>query len=362
MRKHLKFSLTFLLFIFLAVSACSRNDEGLRQRRSDGRTIKDATGRIVNIPREVERAVCVGAGALRYAVYAGGIDKIVGVEDGEGKCPPSKCFSYANREVFSKLPIIGRNGTPNEESILALNPDVIITTNPPSIASAMQKRMNIPVVCIPIPEGMFGDDVHTALTIVGETLGKQKSCKELSEYIKSLERDLKRRIANVKDSDRPTAYVGGISFKGAHGFEGTEGKYPPFEAVAVKNVVDELGRDGAFDVDIEQILKWDPQYIFLEINNMRLIHELYSKRPEIFKMLTAVRKNRVYSNVAFRFGATNTEMAIANAYYIGSIIYPEEFSDVDIASKTDEIFGHFLGVRLYGDLKKQGYEFKKIEF
>ena len=33
----------------------------------------------------------------------------------------------------------------------------------------------------------------------------------------------------------------------------------------------------------------------------------------------------------------------ANSYYVGKILYPEEFADVDIDKKTEEIFIKFNG-------------------
>ena len=45
------------------------------------RMITDGSGREVEIPETVERAVCVGVGALRYSCYMEAADRIVGVED-----------------------------------------------------------------------------------------------------------------------------------------------------------------------------------------------------------------------------------------------------------------------------------------
>lgn len=346
------------IFLVLGLHGCGKPstdpDNGAK------RIVVDSDGRNVEIPREVKGVVCIGPGALRYAVYAGGTDRILGVEYGEGSDNPSKCFSYAHRSIFSKLPIIGRNGIPNEEAVVILSPDVIITTNPPESADAMQQKTGIPTVTIPIPESAFGEDIASALKIVGDVLGTQDRCRRLWMYIKSLESDLKSRTDSVKKSDIPKVYVGGVSFRGAHGLEGTQSAYPPFEAVGADNLADSIGIQGAFDVDIEQIIRWDPAYIFLEINNIDLVESLLKRRPEILGALSAVGEDRVYSNVAFRFSATNTEMAIANAYYVGKVLYPERFSDIDMETKTDEITSEFLGIPLYSHLKKAGFEFKRI--
>ena len=53
--------------------------------------------------------------------------------------------------------------------------------------------------------------------------------------------------------------------------------------------------------------------------------------------------------------------ALANAYYAGSVIYPERFADVDIAEKTDDILEFLLGRRYYNDMKADGLAFGVIE-
>lgn len=39
----------------------------------------------------------------------------------------------------------------------------------------------------------------------------------------------------------------------------------------------------------------------------------------------------------------NMEISLANCYYVGSVLYPERFEDVDFEAKASEIFDFFLG-------------------
>ena len=73
-----------------------------------------------------------------------------------------------------------------------------------------------------------------------------------------------------------------------------------------------------------------------------------------------MREGRVYSQISFRSYATNLETALADAYYAGTVIYPERFADVDAAEKADEIFAMLLGEPVYGDLVENGYAFRQI--
>ena len=54
------------------------------------------------------------------------------------------------------------------------------------------------------------------------------------------------------------------------------------------------------------------------------------------------------------------ELAIADAYYAGSIIYPEAFADVDFNAKAEEIFNTMIGMDYLKILDDNGYGFGPI--
>ena len=151
-----------------------------------------------------------------------------------------------------------------------------------------------------------------------------------------------------------------MSFKGQHGFEGTEAGYGPFALIHAKNLADTTGQTGAFNIDTEQVLAWDPDVIFLDFNGMSLINEDYQAHPEFYQSLSAVRDGKVYSQISFRSCASNLETALADAYYAACMLYPEQFADVDPEVKAGEIFTELLGSNPYPDLKEAGYAFRAI--
>lgn len=154
--------------------------------------------------------------------------------------------------------------------------------------------------------------------------------------------------------------MAGVSFKGIHGFEGTEAHYGPLALIGANNLADTTGQSLAFDVDPEKVLSWDPDIIFLDFNGMELINEDYANNPDYYGALTAVREGRVYSQISFRSYASNLETALADAYYAASVMFPEQFADVDVEAKTGEIFEMLLGANPYDDLKEAGYAFRAI--
>lgn len=325
------------------------------------RILLDAEGREVELPSTVERIVCVGVGALRYSCYVGAADLVVGVEEYETKAGMSRLYNYVNFNKFRDLPVTGTNGEPYVEQIIAADPQVIVmSAYAKQNADELSEKTGIPVVVVPGSDTTLDDKAYETIRILGELYGKTDRADELTAYLRGVQADLDGRTASIENADKPTVYVGGVSFKGAHGFEGTEAGYGPFELIHAQNLADTTGQTGAFSIDVEQVLAWDPDYIFLDFNGMDLIREDYAAHPDFYNSLTAVKEGRVYSQISFRSSASNLETALADAYYAACVMFPEQFKDVDPVEKAGEIFTELLGTNPYADLKEAGYEFRQI--
>ena len=372
--KHTHRWITFIFaaYLILVLVGCggtnnstnntSDNTSDPSQTEEGTRTITDSTGRTVTIPETVESIVCVNVGALRYTCYMQAQDLVVGVEDYEQEPTMSRLYNYVNFDQFSSLPVIGSNGEHYPEAIISANPDVIIMSAAESKdADDLQDKTGIPVVVVPGSDTTLDDNAYETIRLMGEVYGKEDRAEELTNYLDSVKADLETRTADIPDADKPTVYVGGVSFKGHHGFEGTEANYGPFVLIHANNLADTTGQSGAFDIDTEQVLAWDPDVIFLDFNGMALINEDYAKNPDFYQGLTAVREGRVYSQISFRSSASNLETALADAYYAATILYPEQFADIDPVEKAGEIFTALLGTNPYEDLKEAGYEFRPIQ-
>lgn len=326
------------------------------------RTITDSAGRQVNVPEKVESIVCVGVGALRYTCYMGAVDLVVGVEDCEVKPVISRLYNFVNIDKFKDLPVTGTNGNPYPEEIIKIAPDVIVMSKSASVeADTLQKQTGTPVVVIPGSDTTLDNNAYETIRILGELYSMETRATDLTNYLKEIQKDLNDRTKDIPDSEKPSVYVGGVSFKGHHGFEGTESHYGPFALIHANNLADTTGQTGAFNIDLEQVLSWDPDIIFVDFNGMSLINEDYAKNPDYYNALTAVQQGKVYSQISFRSNASNLETALADAYYAACVMYPEQFKDVDPIAKAEEIFEKLLGVNPYADLKEAGYEFRPIK-
>ena len=325
------------------------------------RVITDGMDRNVEIPYSVERIVCVGVGALRYTCYVGGADRVVGVEDYETKPGMSRLYNYVNFDLFQNLPVTGTNGEPFVEEIINVDPQVIVMSSYASQdPDELSQKTGIPVVVVPGSDTTLDEKAYVTIRILGELYQLEDRAEDLTAYLKSIQKDLDDRTASIAEDAKPTCYVGGVSFKGHHGFEGTEAYYGPFELIHAKNLANTTDQTGAFNIDVEQVLSWDPEIIFLDFNGMNLINADYGAHPEFYNALTAVQEGKVYSQISFRSSASNLETALADAYYAACVMYPQQFQDIDPVEKAGEIFTKLLGSNPYHDLEEAGYAFCQI--
>lgn len=352
-----RFSIFLLVLIFILSGCASENEQ-----TAEMLTLTDAFGRTVEIPEKVESLVAIG-GAARIITYAGCADMLVGVTDMDKNNLTAMPYTVVNAEHFAGLASVGSGGAndiPYMEEIIAAAPDLIIAM--PGSADTVEDiaaKTGIRVLGIN-PTEMFDESFYFALELIGEATGTEDRCAEVIDYVKACAADLQERTKGIPEESKPTVYVGAVSFRGAHGFEGTYANYPPFKAIGAKNVADETGQSGGILVDFEQITRWDPDIIFLNPTNMYLVEEDYLKKPAFYDDLRAVQEGNVYTQPSFNYNWTNMEIAIADTYYAGKIIFPEAFQDIDPEVKADEIFTMMLGQPFYEKMAADGMKFEKI--
>jgi len=318
-------------------------------------TVTDAAGREVEVPGSVERVVAIGPGALRLVVYAGGADMVVGVEDIESKPPIARPYTIAHPELL-ELPVVGAGGpdsAPDAERLIGVEPDVVFIGQiaDAQTAEELQAATGIPVVVVGYGAlGAFDEQLFASLETVGTVLDRGDQAAQAAQTIEGALDDLAARTADADDAAKPTAFVGALGFKGAHGLESTQADYPPFVAIKANNVADGLGQSGSVMIDKEKLLEWDPACLFVDLSGLSLVREDVGTNRALYESLTAVKDGRVYAQLPFNNYWTNVEIALADAYYAGTVLYPEAFSDVDPAAEADELATALVGAPVYDRL------------
>ena len=331
-------------------------------------TVTDMLGRAVEVSRTVKRIVCVGPGALRFIVYLNATDMIVGVEEVEKMWNPvGRPYRMAHPEL-AELPTIGKGGpgnpNPYPEEIIKVKPDVIFAAAiDEQLANSLQQQTGVPVVVLDYgPVKVPSEKFFESLRLAGEVIGKKQRAEEVIGFINNVLADLNLRTANISDESKPTAYVGGIGYRGAQVIESTECQFSPFVAVNAKNVVDELNKTGHVFIDKEKLLEWNPDIIFIDEGGLGIVGDDYSKNPDFYNSLKAFVNDNVYGILPYNYYWTNVGTALADAYYIGKVLYPDKFANVDPESKANEIYTFLVGKPVYEEMKENFGGFTRLTF
>ncbi|MEM1708391.1 MAG: ABC transporter substrate-binding protein [Nitrososphaerota archaeon] len=328
----------------------------------------DVLGRNVTLPESVTRVVAIGPGMLRLVCYLNAYDLLVGVEESETKWGfTGRDYAMAFGQVFQNLPVIGPGGPgkpPAPELILTVRPDLIIMSR---IYAEMydpdrlQSETNSTVIVMDYgPAGQLDvEGFANALRVLGKALNKRERAEELISFINSLCADLEARTKEI--SSRPKVYVGAVSYKGAQPFTTTQTPFPPLTLLHTPSIADKYSNQtGIFFWDFEAILQEQPDVVFIDEGNLNTVKQDFDKDPSKYLQLNAFKDGRVYGTLPYNYYHTNVAVALADAYYIGKVLYPDKFADVDPAKKADEIFSFFLGKPLYQSYTEAYGGFKNL--
>lgn len=358
------------LFFFIAVIFCHFSyADGLR-------TVKDAAGRTVAISEKVTRIICSGSGCLRLLTYVGAHNMIVAVDSIEVRGSPidARPYAIANPQ-FKKYPLFGEfRGNDNPELIAALDPkpQVIFKTvygkgqNP----DLLQAKTGIPVIVLEYGNLTWGrESLNSSLRLIGTVMGKTGRAEEVIAFFDMMQKDLIERTQNIREDKKPLCYVGGLGRNGPHGFQSTDPSFAPFVFTGVKNIAALLSKKHSVAhavISMEKIILADPEVIFLDASTLRLGSGLTAfdqlcNNPA-YAQLQALKNRKIYAlfpNVSYN---QNFETVFANSYYIGKVLFPENFADIEPMAKAEEISVFLNGSPSFQKLNRQfdGLAFSRL--
>jgi iron complex transport system substrate-binding protein len=161
-----------------------------------------------------------------------------------------------------------------------------------------------------------------------------------------------------------------VALRGPHGFQSTEPGYPPFGFVNARNAARDPSSTatppGAVSIAKEKIVAADPDILFLDLSTLQMgdnaggLHEL--KNDPAYRTLSAVKRGEVYGLLPYSWYTQNFGSILANGYFIGKLLYPGRFADVDPVQKADEIYSFLVGKPVFQAMNQefQGLVYRRI--
>jgi len=329
-------------------------------------TVTDMVGRQVSvIPGSYKRIVCIGAGALRMYSYVGDVSLLCAVEDIENEtlAQRPKMFDSVARpyvlaygDAFQTLPSCGVGGpqaqAADAEKLLSCNPDLVISEYEDADKSnALQEQLGVPVITLQTgADGVFDPAFSGSLELLGKVLGKETRAKELIDYVAQEKAAIQAATANV--TDKPAVYICGLGNWGTTNHLMTAGNFAPLQVANVNNVLSGTQEMGVHAIEKETFVDLgdDMDIIIMDAAAVKNIKPLYAEDPAMFDTCKAWQNGEVYLQMAYNVYYTNFELALANTWFVAKTVYPEQFADIDMTAKTNEITKMFLGQELADEI------------
>ena len=200
------------------------------------------------------------------------------------------------------------------------------------------------------------DQFYQALEIMGDALDRKERAAELIAFFKDTKSDLEARAA-ASEKKAPSIYVGGISYRGSRGLASTDPVYAPFSALGLQNLAAskaEASGGHATTIAKEKLIEWDPDVILLDLATLQLGPDAGGQAELMgdpaFQILSARETGQVWGMLPYALYTKNFGSILADAYFIGKLVYPDSFADIDPAKKADEIYRFLLGKPVFDQM------------
>lgn len=277
---------------------------------------------------------------------------------------------------ITELPLLAPiRATIDAELALAIHPDVIIYSTEGAegavIADEATAKTGIPVVCFEQYEPADDFDKFAYnLRLIGQVIGKEQRADEVVAFFGEMRDDLIQRTPAIPMDEKPVVYIGGVSNRGTHGMASTKPEFVGFILLSANQRVayvpaTNIGTASA-NIAKEKILEWDPDIIFVDLGTLNAdgggaLVEL--KNDPSYQRITAVMNGEIYTVLPDTSAKSNHGTSFANAYFVGSVLYPEQFADIYPKAKADEIYTFLVGKSVFDQINAntQGIAYQRID-
>ena len=312
------------------------------------RTVVDLADRTLEFYRPIERVVSTSLPYDRIILPLDRFDRLVGAESGCRDVPsPSTCVGEMQFAYGGKISEVEKVRS-NVELIASLRPDVIFGS------SRLQDQTGTLTV-VPSPprtetRRTMMESWFMQIECIGEVLEREEEAEDLISFMEEKMALVTDISSQIDDSEKPRVYYAARA--GSHGYEITKttGYYDPIDLAGGINVAKEDAvTTGEFVVSKENIIKWNPDIIFLKCHrsnppsSRQYTIEMALLDPELQAgNVNAVKNGTVYYCMS-TCRSYPIQRYIPEAMYFAKILHPEKFKDLDLEKEGNEIMEKFFG-------------------
>ncbi len=311
------------------------------------RTVTDIRGREVSIPNDVQKVVCVSAGALRMVSYFD-IDRVVGVDSmDKGTSGSAANYNLATYRVVygDKIKTMADVGdASNFKAIMDTGADVIFTTTEGvEVLDNIQEKTGIPVIGLRAEVYFDLDSMQTfakQMKLIGQVLKMDSRADQLVKGIESLFAELEDYKLSATTKDMQKSYICGLMTGMTGNFYKTTGHFLPFSTTVGLNIAPDVAQS-PYIINEKDIIDQDPAYIFVDVSNYASSLSTMKANKATLGSISAIVNDKVYSLLPYKYYNTNYENELIDCFAVGSILAPSIYK-YNLEQKANEIFQLFF--------------------
>lgn len=308
---------------------------------AEPRLFTDSLGREVSLPPTLERIAVTGPLA-QMTVFALAPEKLVGLSSAwDVQAEPFVAEAYRQLPVLGQL--YGGKGTVNLETLLAASPQVVIDVGEPKADAgedldALSRQTGIPFVHITMGTDTMGD----AYEILGELLGMAAEAQALADYCNGVYRRTVERAAAVEKVD--LLYIAGLEGLNVIARDSYHSEVIDLLSNNLAVLENPSSRGTGNEVDMEQILNWDPEVILF---SQASIFDTVGEDP-LWQGVTAIAGNRYYEVPVGPYnwmGFPPSVQRLLGMLWMSELLYPQG-GDYDLYTDVARYFELFYHCEL----------------
>jgi len=307
------------------------------------RTVVDSHGRSVAVQDKICRVACVDVLCYGAMLTLGEADKVVSMQVNAARAP------WAVR-VRAQSGIRSMETSPGIEELLRQKVDVVVGGYGGGSESHAMAAAEIPQLAAQPARGKFAtareflDGQEAMMRIYGKLLGPAAASRaeDWCAWLEEKARFVTARTGQISSTRLPKAYfVRGPSTLATHG-PGGAGYWYCAMAGADMVVKNRPGMQRRGDLSMEEVLRWDPEYVFID----RQYPAEIVTRDLRWKNVKAVREGKVILVPAGVFYWDGGPESALLMLFLAKRLHPDLFPDLDLAAEVKGYYRRFYKVTL----------------
>ena len=317
-------------------------------------TIIDHEDREVTLPKHVERiAVCdILPLPSVLTVFFDSAEKIVGMAPSSMTAAQNSLISELYPEILNAETGFMQGSEVNTEELAMLEPDVVFFSARNQKIGDTLRNAGFNAVGISVNKWEYNtiETLNQWISLLSQIFPDndrteivRKNSDEIYDLVQS-------RTADLKDEDRARVfflfkYTDSSIMTSGHTFFGQWWA----DAIGAVNVAQEITKDNAVPVNLEQVYTWNPDVILVTNFTPAQPEDLYNNTAGAYDWsgIDAVVNQRVYKMPLgmYRSYTPGVDTPIT-LLWLAKTVYPELFEDIDVTQKAIEYYETVFGITL----------------